>query len=131
MTPKTSRTTYQCQPTPNSSFSRSSHVTPDQCRSPRDSSFTTPIKSKPTESADVSFQKDALNEPKLSRCDRSQRAFKTTLIKDNPMKEEDKTFLRQTVSNLNLWRKTKAVDNPPSPHKLFSELSKEKKTSNF
>jgi hypothetical protein len=58
LTPKTARTTYQHHPTPNSSFNRSNHVTPEPDKSRKDTSFTTPIKAKPTESTETSFLKE-------------------------------------------------------------------------
>jgi hypothetical protein len=46
LTPKTARAHYNCYPPTNTSFNRSSHVTPEKEKSKKDSSFNTPIKSK-------------------------------------------------------------------------------------
>ncbi len=59
------------------------------------------------------------------RADRSQRAFKTIVIQDISSKEEEKPFLRQTVSNASIWRNAKSRGKavPLSPLKL-AELRK-------
>lgn len=130
MTPKTARTTYRQQPTNNSSFNRPSHLTPDDDKSKKDASFNTPIRPKPTEPVDTSFQKDPCEVPselKTARTDRSHRVLKTALIKENVAIRDDKSFLRQTVSNANIWRNSKNVS--PSPIKPLLDIRKDKKIS--
>lgn len=57
VTPKTARTTYQNSSTANNSFSRSTHVTPDE-KSKASTSYTLPLREKPVD-PEPSFFKPA------------------------------------------------------------------------
>lgn len=131
ITPKTARTTYNHQTPLNSSFNRTSHVTPDADKSKKEASFHIPIRAKPIDSAETSFQKDPYeinSELKSARADRSQRVLKTALIKENVVVRDDKTLLRQTVSNANIWRNSKYTT---SPIKFITDLRKGKKKEEY
>ena len=123
LTPKSSRTPYN----PNSQrnyYNRPYNVTPEMHKTTKDCSFKTPTKSKLPANTEKSYQKDEntqINTSKTDRNDLSQKAIRTKNFKD-VTNIGDKNFLRQTVSNANVWQLRNMNTHSPIKQNLTSTL---------